>query len=94
MFWAWYLPRRAWDSLHLASSVLLSSRFFLWSCRFLGSGFSVQDVRSKVYGLGISIHEVGFYDKVPETRKLFSLFGTVFAVFGSMWKHLEADCFC
>ena len=29
------------------------------------------------------------YEKVPETKKLFSLIFTVFAI----WKHLEADCF-
>ena len=38
-------------------------------------------------------------DKVIETKKRFSLFCTVFAIwkhleaFGSIWKHLEADCF-
>ena len=30
-----------------------------------------------------------YYDKVPETSLLFSLFCTVFAI----WKHLDTDCF-
>jgi len=35
-----------------------------------------------------------YYDKVPETNKLFSLrYFALFSLFGSIWKHLEADCF-
>jgi len=37
----------------------------------------------------ITVHYSIQYDKVPETKKLFSLIFTVFAI----WKHLEADCF-
>jgi hypothetical protein len=60
----------------------------------LGTGAAAASVQTKLtrrFFFGVQSEN---YDKVIETKKLFSLrYFPLFSLFGSIWKHLEVDCF-
>jgi hypothetical protein len=68
-----FAPTTDWDHNRTVFTVLEESRSYITDFTV---GFSLNPVSITL----------PYYDKVPETKKLFSLFCTVFAI----WKHLEA----